>query len=104
MKPKLRFRYVNLYEKYVPKFFPEVERQFRGSEPQDPVEMRGVEFKAHYFGDYLLARKMIDAVELFKTSNNKTFKRFELPEKRKTLLETFNPDFAYLAEDYLPPQ
>mmetsp|Transcript_15083 Transcript_15083/g.17403 ORF Transcript_15083/g.17403 Transcript_15083/m.17403 type:complete len:523 (+) Transcript_15083:56-1624(+) len=104
LKPKLRFRYVNLYEKYIPKFFPEVADQVSGDYKPKSIVKNNVEFKEHYFGDYLVAKKMLDAVEVFKTAGDKDVKKYDLPMVRKNLLEKLNPGYAYLAEDYLPQQ
>jgi len=102
LKPKLRFRYVNLYEKYIPKLFPEVDNQVSGGYKPKTIVKNNVEFNEYYFGEYLIAKKMLDAVEVFKTSKSSAIKKYDIPETRKNLLEKLNPGFAYLAEDYLP--
>ena len=58
-------------------------------------------FRKHYFGEQLIAKKMIEAATIFKKNSGKVHKLYQLPLVRKNMMEEINPEFAYLEDDYL---
>lgn len=88
-------------EDFVYKLIPAVATQLPETKAKEVIE-NDVTYKERYFGDYLMAKKLVGAAETFKEVKGKPYKRFELADARREMMEKIGPDFAYLSTDYDP--